>query len=48
MVVVVMRSLHKILQVIHLPSSTLGKATHKTLPLENRESKYTEKEVLVS
>ena len=48
MVVVVMRSLPKILQVIPLPSSTLGKATHKSLPLEKGESKYTKKEVLVS
>lgn len=38
MVVVVMRSLHKILQLIPLPSSTTGKATCKTLPLEKGNS----------
>ena len=48
MVVVVMRSLHKIVQLIPLPSSTMGKATCKTLPLEKGESKYIQKEVLVS
>ena len=31
-----------------LPSSTSGKATHKTLPLEKGESKYILKEVIVS
>ena len=31
-----------------LPSSTAGKATHKSLPLEKGESKYILKEVIVS